>query len=69
MCGTVLDGLDERHSPWRRVTVWCPGCQPLEPAREVDLPRARKLLGWEPKVGRDEGLARTMDYFKRRLGK
>ena len=28
-----------------------------------------KLLGWEPKVGRDDGLTRTMNYFKNRLGK
>ena len=23
LCGTVLDGLDDRESPWRRITVWC----------------------------------------------
>ena len=28
-----------------------------------------KLLGWEPKVGRDEGLKRTMDFFRRKLGR
>jgi dTDP-glucose 4,6-dehydratase len=37
--------------------------------RQPDISRARKLLGWEPKVGRDEGLRRTMDYFKKKLGK
>jgi dTDP-glucose 4,6-dehydratase len=37
--------------------------------RQPDISRARQLLGWEPKVGRDEGLRRTMDYFKRKLGK
>jgi dTDP-glucose 4,6-dehydratase len=37
--------------------------------RQPDITRARQLLGWEPKVGRDDGLKRTMDYFKRKLGK
>jgi dTDP-glucose 4,6-dehydratase len=29
-----------------------------------DISKARKLLGWEPKVGLDEGLALTLAYFK-----
>lgn len=37
--------------------------------RKPDITRARKLLGWEPKIGREEGLKRTMDYFKKKLGK
>jgi dTDP-glucose 4,6-dehydratase len=37
--------------------------------RQPDITRARKLLGWEQKVGRDEGLKRTMDYFKKKLAK
>lgn len=37
--------------------------------RKPDISRARKLLGWEPKIGREEGLKRTMDYFKKKLGK
>jgi dTDP-glucose 4,6-dehydratase len=32
--------------------------------RKPDISRARDLLGWEPKVGRKEGLAKTYDYFK-----
>jgi dTDP-glucose 4,6-dehydratase len=36
--------------------------------RQPDISRARKLLGWEPKVGRDAGLKRTMDYFKAKIG-
>ena len=36
--------------------------------RQPDITRAKKLLGWEPKVGRDEGLKRTMNYFKSKLG-
>jgi endonuclease VIII len=48
LCGTVLDGRDERESAWGRVTVWCPRCQPIEPRRTVDLDRARRLLALHP---------------------
>jgi dTDP-glucose 4,6-dehydratase len=36
--------------------------------RRPDITRARTLLGWEPKVGLDEGLQKTVDYFRQRLG-
>jgi dTDP-glucose 4,6-dehydratase len=36
--------------------------------RQPDIARARTLLGWEPKVPLDEGLARTLEYFRRKLG-
>ncbi|MBK8950632.1 MAG: SDR family oxidoreductase [Flavobacteriales bacterium] len=32
--------------------------------RQPDISLARKLLGWEPKVSRAEGLKITYDYFK-----
>jgi dTDP-glucose 4,6-dehydratase len=32
--------------------------------RQPDITRARKLLGWEPKISLDEGLTRTIDYFR-----
>jgi dTDP-glucose 4,6-dehydratase len=35
--------------------------------RQPDITRARTLLGWEPKVGLDEGLRKTLDYFKQRV--
>src|SRR5262245_7403274 len=36
--------------------------------RQPDITRARTLLGWEPKVGLDEGLTRTLAYFRQRIG-
>jgi dTDP-glucose 4,6-dehydratase len=33
-----------------------------------DIRRAQTLLGWEPKVGLDEGLKRTIEYFRKKLG-
>lgn len=32
--------------------------------RQPDIKKAREILGWEPKVGRAEGLKITYDYFK-----
>jgi dTDP-glucose 4,6-dehydratase len=36
--------------------------------RQPDITRARTLLGWEPRVPLEEGLARTLEYFRRKLG-
>jgi len=32
--------------------------------RQPDITRAKNVLGWEPKVSREEGLRITYDYFK-----
>jgi dTDP-glucose 4,6-dehydratase len=32
--------------------------------RKPDITKAKTLLGWEPKVGLDEGLKLTIDYFR-----
>ena len=36
--------------------------------RQPDITRARTLLGWEPKVTLEEGLLKTIPYFKEKLG-
>src|SRR6516165_1047575 len=35
--------------------------------RRPDISRARKLLGWEPRIDRHEGLKRTLAYFQRKI--
>ncbi|HSW89132.1 MAG TPA: UDP-glucuronic acid decarboxylase family protein [Candidatus Saccharimonadales bacterium] len=32
--------------------------------RKPDITKAKQLLGWEPKVGLEEGLQKTLEYFK-----
>jgi len=32
--------------------------------RRPDISRARTLLGWEPEVGLEDGLSRTLEYFR-----
>lgn len=33
-----------------------------------DISKAKRLLGWDPKVPLDQGLARTMEYFRQAAG-
>jgi dTDP-glucose 4,6-dehydratase len=35
--------------------------------RQPDITRAKSVLGWEPKVDFDEGIRKTIEYFKTRL--
>jgi dTDP-glucose 4,6-dehydratase len=35
--------------------------------RRPDIDRARRLLGWEPRVERQEGLHRTLTYFQQKV--
>jgi len=35
--------------------------------RQPDISRARSLLGWEPRVDTDEGLKRTIEWFRAKL--
>ena len=36
--------------------------------RQPDISRARRVLGWEPEVTLEEGLSRTVDWFRQHLG-
>lgn len=36
--------------------------------RQPDITRARSILNWEPKVELEEGLQKTVPYFKQKLG-
>lgn len=35
--------------------------------RQPDISKAKAILGWEPKVNREEGLKRTIKFFKKQL--
>ena len=35
--------------------------------RQPDIARAKSVLGWEPKVDFDEGIRKTIDYFRTRM--
>jgi dTDP-glucose 4,6-dehydratase len=37
--------------------------------RQPDITRAQTLLGWEPTVGLDKGLRRTINWFRQHMGR
>jgi UDP-glucose 4-epimerase len=47
--------LERRHTPRRPGDV---------PHTQADVAKAKRLLGYEPRVGFDEGLRRTVEYFR-----
>jgi nucleoside-diphosphate-sugar epimerase len=48
------------------VYTFIRGLMPVDDpkVRQPNITRARKVLGWEPKVEFDEGIAKTIEYFK-----
>ena len=32
--------------------------------RQPNIEKARRVLGWEPKIAFDEGITHTIDYFR-----
>jgi formamidopyrimidine-DNA glycosylase len=50
ICGDRLSYQSEQETPWRRSITWCQRCQPLRDRADVDLSRARRLIGLHPAV-------------------
>ena len=48
-------------------TRFCPLPQDDPKQRRPDITRARKLLGWEPKMAVEEGLRTTIEYFRTKV--
>ncbi len=46
---------------------FCPLPQNDPKVRQPDITKAKTILEWEPKVSRQEGLKRTLEYFKKKL--
>ena len=36
--------------------------------RQPDITKAKAILGWEPQVPFEEGIMKTMEFFKKKLG-
>lgn len=58
--------LEKTGSSSKLVYMPLPKDDPRQ--RRPDITRASELLGWEPKVMLDEGLDRTIAYFRAELG-
>jgi dTDP-glucose 4,6-dehydratase len=48
----------------KQKVVYKPLPQDDPKQRQPNIEKARKILGWEPKVSRSEGLRITYEYFK-----
>jgi dTDP-glucose 4,6-dehydratase len=66
---TILEFAQEilKLAQSKSQVVYKPLPQDDPKVRRPDISRARKLLGWEPKVDRHEGLQRTMKYFREKI--
>jgi dTDP-glucose 4,6-dehydratase len=66
---TVLDFAREiiRLTGSRSKIIFKPLPQDDPRQRRPDITRARKFLRWEPRVGLEEGLDKTIDYFRERV--
>ena len=66
---TIMEFADEilRHTGSKSPIIYKP-LPPDDPKqRKPDISLARKLLGWEPKISREEGLKLTLDYFRTKV--
>jgi dTDP-glucose 4,6-dehydratase len=63
---TIRDFAEEivKLTGTKQKVVYHPLPQDDPKQRQPNIEKARKLLGWEPKVSRSEGLKITYDYFK-----
>jgi dTDP-glucose 4,6-dehydratase len=62
---TILDFAKEiiELTGTKQKIVYRPLPQDDPKIRQPDISKAKKLLGWEPKVSRKEGIRRTYEYF------
>ena len=63
---TILDFAKEiiKLTGTEQKIVFKPLPQDDPMQREPDISKAREILGWEPKVSREEGMKKTFEFFK-----
>jgi dTDP-glucose 4,6-dehydratase len=47
--------------------IFCPLPENDPKVRQPDITKAKMILGWEPRIGLQEGLRRTLQYFQKKL--
>jgi GDP-L-fucose synthase len=63
-----LAGKIARIADFKGRFVWDASKPDGQPRRSVDGSRAKALIGWSPRVGFEEGLTRTVEWFKQQQG-
>jgi dTDP-glucose 4,6-dehydratase len=63
---TILEFADHirRMTGSRSNIAYCPLPEDDPKQRQPDIGKARAVLGWEPRVSLEEGLRKTVDYFR-----
>lgn len=63
---TILQFAQEvlKHIDTKSKIIFEPLPEDDPKVRQPDITRARQLLGWEPKVEREDGLKKTIEYFR-----
>jgi dTDP-glucose 4,6-dehydratase len=63
---TILDFAQEiiKLTGTKQKIIFKPFPKDDPKQRQPDIAKARKILGWEPKISRSEGLKLTYEYFK-----
>ena len=66
---TILDiaNLIIKLTGSKSKIVHCPLPENDPKVRQPDISKAKKLLHWSPKVGIEEGLLKTIEYFKKKI--
>ena len=59
--------IRKKYDPKAKI-IYKPLPQDDPKQRRPDISLARQELGWEPKVGLEEGIERTMDWFAENYG-
>jgi UDP-glucuronate decarboxylase len=54
--------IKQTNSHSKLIFMPLPEDDPMQ--RQPDIALAKKILGWEPKIGLEEGLQKTIDYFR-----
>ncbi len=63
-----LTGFAATPGEWERKIRWDTSKPDGQPRRMLDTRRAKQLLGWQAQVGFEEGLKRTIEWYRGQAG-
>lgn len=66
MLGLAQEIIELTNSKSKIIFTELPEDDPK--VRQPDITKAKKFLNWEPKYNRKQGLIKTIEYFKQKLG-
>jgi dTDP-glucose 4,6-dehydratase len=66
MLGLAQEIIELTNSKSKIIFTELPEDDPK--VRQPDITKAKKYLNWEPKYNRKQGLIKTIEYFKQKLG-